>query len=63
MENAIKQCSHCLEYHNTKLQEKTTPYEIMAKPLEVVSADIFVTNNINWLCIVDCYRKFPVVKQ
>ena len=33
------------------------------KPCKVVGADIFFIKNNTLLCIVDCYKKFPVVKK
>ena len=39
-ENAVKQCSTCLEYENMQPQEKTTPHELPTKPWEVVGAYI-----------------------
>ena len=65
IENAVKQCSTCLEYQNMQPQEKTTAYEILvqAKPWEVVGTDASMINNENLLCIVDYYSKFPVVKK
>ena len=63
IENAVKQCSICLEYQNTQLQEKTTLYEVAAKLWEVVGADTFMINNIILLCIVDYYIKFWVITK
>ena len=62
-EDTIKQYSTFLEYHNIQPQEKTTPYEVPTKLWKVVGADIFMINNENLLCIVDYYRKFPVIKK
>ena len=31
--------------------------------LEVVDAEIFMINNINHLCIVEYYSKFPIIKR
>ena len=47
-----------LEYQNIQSQEKTTPYNPLTKPWEVVVVDIFMIGNENILCIVDCYSKF-----
>ena len=45
IENTIKHCSTFLEYQNMKLQEKTIPHKIPAKPWEVFSTDSFMVNN------------------
>ena len=63
IENAIKQYSTCLGFHNTQLQERTTPYKVLTKQWEVVSTDICMINNENLLCIVDYYNEFPVMKK
>ena len=63
IENGIKHSSACLEYKNMQLQEKTIPYEVLAKLLEEVGTDIFMVSNENLPCIVDLYSKFPVVKK
>ena len=55
IENAVKQCSSCLQYQNIQLQEKTTPYEVPANPWEMVGTDIFMITNENLLCIGDYY--------
>ena len=39
IENAIKHCSTCLEYQNIQLHERTTPYEVLVKPWQVVGTD------------------------
>ena len=62
IENAVKQFHLSIEYQNTKPQEKTTPYEVLSKPSEVGSADIFMINNDVLLCIADYYSRFLVIK-
>ena len=39
------------------------PYETPCKPWEVAGADIFSMNINMILCIVDYYRKLPIVKE
>ena len=63
IENIFKDCSTCLKYQNTQLEEKTTPYEVPAKPWEIVGADSFIINNEKLLYIVDYYSKFLVIKR
>ena len=53
----VKQCSTCLKYQHTQLHEAALHHDIPYKPNEVVSANIFMVNNNNLLCIVDYYSK------
>ena len=38
-------------------------HAIPAKPWEVVGIDMFTLHSKNYLCIVDYYTKFPVIKK
>ena len=44
------------------MKNKPIPYDIPGKPWETVGADIFMSNNKTYFCIVDYNCKFPVVK-
>ena len=59
----IKRCNTCLEFQQTQLKEKMIHHDIPLRPWEVLGADVFHFNNKNYLCIVDCYSKFPVIKR
>ena len=61
--NTIKQCSTCPEDQNMQPQEKTTPYEVLAKLWEVVGTNIIMINNQNLLCIVYYCSKITLVKN
>ena len=47
----------------TQLQEKTTPYKVLAKKWEVGGTYIFMIDNENMLCIVNYYNRFPFIEK
>ena len=63
MENFIKNCATCLQFQQTEPKEKIIHHDIPLRPWEVVSTDVFQFNNKNYLCIVDYYSKFLVIKS
>ena len=63
IKNTVKQCVTCLDYQNTQPQEKPILHELQTKPWEMVGADICLIKNETLLCIIDYYRKFPVMKR
>ena len=63
IENVVKQCATCLDYHHTQLQENTILKRLPNKPWEIFGADIFSIDNETLLCIIDYYTKFPVMKR
>ena len=62
-ENTLKQFATCLEYQHTQLKEKAITHEFPTKQWRIVWADIFSINKETFLCIVDYYSKFPVMKR
>ena len=38
-------------------------HDILARPLEVIGAEMYTLNNKHYLCIVDHYSKFPIIKK
>ena len=38
-------------------------HDILAKPWEVIGADMFTPNNKHYLCITDYHGKFPIIKK
>ena len=44
-------------------KEKIIHHDIPLRPWEVLGADVFHFNNKNYLCIVDYYSKFPIIKK
>ena len=63
IEQTVRQCSTCLEYHHTQPCKTTLHYDVPCKLWEVVGADLFMINNQNPIFMVDYYNKFPVVKK
>ena len=63
IENHVKNCNMCLEFHQMQPKEKIIHHEIPLRPWEVLGVDIFQLNNKNYLCIVDYPSKFPVIKR
>ena len=46
-----------------QLKEKIIHHEIPGKLWEIIGADMFTLNNMNYLCTVDYHRLFLVVKK
>ena len=44
-------------------KEKIIHHDIPLRPWEVVRADVFNFNNINYLCVVDYNSKFPIIRK
>ena len=63
IEKYIKNCATCLEYQQMQPKEKIIHHNIPLRPWEVLGTDIFHFNNKNYLCIVDYYSKFCIVKR
>ena len=51
-----------LEFQQMQPEFKIIPHKVPGKPWEVIGTDLF-NININLLCIVDYYRKFPTGDQ
>ena len=47
----------------TKGQDKMIQHDIPVRPWEVTGTDIFTLNNKHYLCTIDYYSKFPVIKE
>ena len=63
IEKYIKQCATCLEFQQTQPKEKIIHHEVPLRPWEVVGADVFHFNNINYLCVVHYNSKFPIIRK
>ena len=63
IKNYIKQCATCLEFQQMQPKEKIIHPDIPLRHWEVVRADIFHFNNVNYLCVVDYNSKFPIVRK
>ena len=61
IEKYTNQCATCLEFQQMEPKEKIIHHDIPLRPWEVVRADVFHFNNVNYLCVVDYNSKFPIV--
>ena len=62
-QNPHKNCSICLNFHQTQPKEKIIHHEIPGKPWEVPGADMFALHIKNYPCIVNYHSKFLVIKK
>ena len=44
-------------------EEKIIHHDIPLRPWEVVRANVFHFNNVNYLCVVDYNSKFPIIRR
>ena len=63
IEKYIKQCATCLEFQQMQQKEMIIHHDVCLRTLEVVRADVFHFNNMNYLCVVDYNSKFPIVRK
>ena len=62
--NIIKWCITCLEHQQTQPKEKTIPYEVSCKLVEMVDTGmLFLVKHKTVVCTVDYYSEFPIVKS
>ena len=61
MEEMIKNCPTYLDIQSPWTKDKALSHEI--PEIWIGGADIFASNNKNYLYFVDCHSKFPTVKQ
>ena len=59
----IKQCVTCLDFQQIQPKERIIHHDIPLRPQEVVRADVFHFNNVNYLCVVDYNSKFPIIRR
>ena len=59
IEEHIKDCMTCLTFQQTQPKDKMIHHYFLAKPQEVIGADIFTLNNKHYLCIIDNHSKSP----
>ena len=61
-EKHIKSCNTCLKFQQKQPKEKIIHHGILLRPWEELGVDKIHLNNKNYLCIIDYYSKFPVIK-
>ena len=62
-ETFIQNCTTCLTSQQTQSKYKIIHHDILVKPFDVISADMFMLNNKQYLCIVDYHNMFPIIKK
>ena len=63
IKQTVRQCSKCLEYQCTQLDEAALHYDIPRKLWTIVGTDIFMINHKKLTFIVDYYSRFPIAKK
>ena len=58
----VNKCSSCLKFPQSQPKGNIIAHKIQGKSWWTIGTDIFMFNNKNYLCIVDYYSKFPIVK-
>eukprot|EP00112_Aurelia_sp_Birch-Aquarium-sp1_P017356 Seg4011.3 transcript_id=Seg4011.3/GoldUCD/mRNA.D3Y31 product="putative protein K02A2.6" protein_id=Seg4011.3/GoldUCD/D3Y31 len=54
----IAKCEACNTFQNNQQKEPLICREIPARPWQFIAADIFTTDNKDYLCTVDCYSNY-----
>ena len=63
IEKHINNCTTCLTFQQTQPKSRIIHQDILAKPWEVIGADMFTLNNKHYLCIIDYHSKLPIIKK
>ena len=63
IENMIKNVSICQENLLAQPKETLQPHDIPSRAWEVVSTDLFNSNNQEYLIIADYYSKFTIIRK
>ena len=56
-------CTTCLTFQQMQQKDKMIHQDILARPWEVISADMFTLNNKHYVSITDYHNKFPVIMK
>ena len=51
-----------LEFQQTQPKEQLLPHKVPGKLWQVIGADIFHTEDKNFLCIIDSFSKYPMIR-
>ena len=62
IEHAVTNCTVCLLFQQTQTKDKIIPHNAPGKQWEKIGADISQINSKNFLCIIDCFSKLPIIK-
>ena len=56
-------CTTCLTFQQTQPKDKIIHHYILAKPWEIIGADMFTLNNKHYLCIIGYHKKIFTIKK
>ena len=54
----ISKCEICNTFQHNQAKEPLIPREIPSHPWQIIAADIFIVNNKDFPCTVDCYSNY-----
>ena len=63
IEDLIQKCDICIQQSSSQRRESMILHEIPERPWMKIGADIFQLGRHDYLCLVDYYSKFPVIRQ
>ena len=63
IESFSKNCTTCFTFQQTQPMDKIIHHDILVRPQDVFSADMFTLDNKQYLCIVDYHSKFLIIKK
>ena len=63
IENMVKNCQTCQEMLPTKPANTLIPHPIPSSAWYTLGADVFYLDMKIYLCLIDYYRKFPIIRE
>lgn len=63
IEGLINSCQECQEIRNTQKKQPMIPHELPSHVWKTVGADIFYYEKKPYLCVIDYYSKFPIIRR
>lgn len=58
IENVVRNCDACIQYHTSNRKEPLLQHEIPQRPWEKIGVDLFEINRIQYLLVIDYYSRF-----
>ena len=62
IESSVKDCPKCVEFSRNQQKEKMTPHPVPDRPWQKVGVDLFLYGGNDYLCVVDYFSKYPIVR-
>ena len=62
IEDKIQHCAICQQHAAEQRKEKMIPHEVPNRPWEKIGVDLFHFAGKDYLCVVDYFSKFPIVR-